>query len=555
MSANNFPIGDVFSAKAFQQLDAFKLKLNTTNDQVESLIKIFIDLDKTVGAAKGLKELNAAQQQLNKAQLEAVSISKKQVDEQEAVEQVEKASTQQERDLQAALKTTAKSIAEAREQNKLLTASRDALNVSDKEGVSRLNELNAKIVANNTLIKTAEAYNITQKSAQTENASPLTEGTMEQVKAEQKKITDAVQEELDKRQIALSQQLEKGELSYKEYKKAIEKEQREALAKQLKAAIEYYEKLMTLEGISTEQQQTALKELAKLYQQVSESNEKAVTKENETLEHWWDGMNWAEKGKFILEQLEKVWTNVSKLVSTSMQNQITEVDNLKKNLDKTYEKQLKQVKNMGYTSRQEELETARIKREHEAETEKLEEKKAALQTKQARWNKANSIVQATISGALAIMQAYAQSGPIVGSVFAGIIAAITAAQIAVIAAQKIPEYAEGRKGGKAELAIVGDGGQAEVIEKKGGMAYVTPSAPTLTRLATGDRVWPSVQEYLFNRDAGEGTTEELRKLRRESRQDNEQLAYAMQNINTKLAVTSAGLVWLRGRKNLAHGRG
>ena len=105
----------------------------------------------------------------------------------------------------------------------------------------------------------------------------------------------------------------------------------------------------------------------------------------------------------------------------------------------------------------------------------LDKQKAELEQKQARWQKANSITQATISTALAIMQAYAQAGPF---------------------AQPIPKYAKGTKdishpGG---LAIVGDGGKREVILTDSG-AYITPSVPTLVDMPKHAEVIPDIVDY------------------------------------------------------------
>ena len=124
----------------------------------------------------------------------------------------------------------------------------------------------------------------------------------------------------------------------------------------------------------------------------------------------------------------------------------------------------------------------------------LDKQKAELEQKQARWQKANSITQATISTALAIMQAYAEAGPFTGPVFAAIIAAIGAAQIAMIAAQLIPKYAKGTDSHPGGLAIVGDGGRQEVIETDNG-AYITPSIPTLVDLPKRAKVIPDLIDY------------------------------------------------------------
>ena len=120
----------------------------------------------------------------------------------------------------------------------------------------------------------------------------------------------------------------------------------------------------------------------------------------------------------------------------------------------------------------------------------LEKQKAEIQQKQAKWDKANSIIQATIATSLAVTKA------LPNFVIAAIVAAMGAAQIAMIAAQPIPKYAKGTKdkshpGG---LAIVGDGGKREVILTDNG-AYITPSVPTLVDMPKHAEVIPDIVDY------------------------------------------------------------
>lgn len=68
--------------------------------------------------------------------------------------------------------------------------------------------------------------------------------------------------------------------------------------------------------------------------------------------------------------------------------------------------------------------------------EEYEAKKLELQKKYADTNMAIQIAQTLAAGALAIVQAIAQMGPIAGGIMAGVIAATTAAQVAVIVAQR-----------------------------------------------------------------------------------------------------------------------
>jgi hypothetical protein len=135
------------------------------------------------------------------------------------------------------------------------------------------------------------------------------------------------------------------------------------------------------------------------------------------------------------------------------------------------------------------------KRAAEAKTakkkEELEKKEAALKKKQAIWDKANSLAQAGIATALAITQA------LPNIVLAAIAGAMGAIQVATILATPIPQYAKGTAYHKGGAAIVGDGGQPEIISYDG-QSWVTPSKPTIVDLPKGASVMPSLDKYLLD---------------------------------------------------------
>lgn len=83
---------------------------------------------------------------------------------------------------------------------------------------------------------------------------------------------------------------------------------------------------------------------------------------------------------------------------------------------------------------EEEKRVAELQKANEAD----EKKKLELQAKNFDLQKAGSIAQTIIAGAQAAIQAFAQLGPIGGIAFTGVIAAITAIQVATIAAQENP---------------------------------------------------------------------------------------------------------------------
>lgn len=85
----------------------------------------------------------------------------------------------------------------------------------------------------------------------------------------------------------------------------------------------------------------------------------------------------------------------------------------------------------------------RTKQDEQAEME-LKKKVNEADEKAFRARKATSIAKAVIDGASAIMQGFAQLGPIAGAVAAALMTGITAAQIAVISGEEyVPSYAIG----------------------------------------------------------------------------------------------------------------
>lgn len=214
----------------------------------------------------------------------------------------------------------------------------------------------------------------------------------------------------------------------------------------------------------------------------------------------------AEDGKLSFENMAQA---VGKIVSgiTSLMTDIYDarIENIEKEQeanDEAYDKEIERIESLEENGAISTEEAEARKRDAEKKTaaknEELENKKAALQEKQAKWNKANSIIQTTIATSLAIMKAYSETGPISGNIFAAIIAAMGAAQVAVIAAQPIPKYAKGTKDHPGGLAIVGDGGKKEGIITDNGL-FVTPDKPTLVNLPAHAQVIPDLS-YIYDRD-------------------------------------------------------
>lgn len=193
-----------------------------------------------------------------------------------------------------------------------------------------------------------------------------------------------------------------------------------------------------------------------------------------------------------IDQASQLMGALSNFVSTIYDGQVQKIEEEQEESEKASEAELARIDKLAETGAITTEEAEARKRAAEEKTakrnEELEKKKAALQTRQAKLEKATNIIQTIMNTATGIMKAFAQGG-MFATPIAAMIAAMGAVQLATIVAQPIPKYAKGTKGHKGGLAWVGDGGVSETIITDKGM-YLTPDTPTLVDLPKGAKVIP-----------------------------------------------------------------
>ena len=126
-------------------------------------------------------------------------------------------------------------------------------------------------------------------------------------------------------------------------------------------------------------------------------------------------------------------------------------------------------------------------KKYQEEKEKIDQRERKLLHDKAEREKTFAIFGAVINTAEAVAKALNNPYPL-NLILAALSAALGAAQIANIRSQPVPKYAKGRKGGKEEIAIVGEAGP-EVIHRPGKSAELVTSE-TLTHLEAGASVIP-----------------------------------------------------------------
>ena len=213
---------------------------------------------------------------------------------------------------------------------------------------------------------------------------------------------------------------------------------------------------------------------------------------------FWEELDPTEKASMILQATAQLMNGITSIMTSAFDARIEQIEEEQEKNEEAGEEEKERIEdlvNSGVITKEEgesrkRAAEVRTKQKHD----ELEKQKADLEQKQAKWQKANSIIQTTIATSQAIMKALAEAGPFAGPILAAVIGAMGAAQVAIIASQPIPKYAKGTDNHPGGLAIVGDGGRQEVIETDNG-AYITPSVPTLVNIPKRAKVIPNLVDY------------------------------------------------------------
>ncbi len=206
---------------------------------------------------------------------------------------------------------------------------------------------------------------------------------------------------------------------------------------------------------------------------------------------FWKSLDPKDKAAYILNAYAKLFEGITAMMSKIYDARIEGIEKEQEANEKAGEEEIERIELLESDQVISKEEAEARKRASEDKTEKqneeLAKKKAALQEKQARWDKANAITQSIIATSLAVIQA------LPNFFIAALVGAMGLIQTGIIAAQPIPKYAKGtgdrpHEGG---YALVGDGGKQEVAMYDGKI-WVTPDTPTLVDLPKGTTVFPDM---------------------------------------------------------------
>lgn len=299
----------------------------------------------------------------------------------------------------------------------------------------------------------------------------------------------SMQEELD----ALSAKYTKGLIQREDYEREKAKITQKYAIEQARAAIELAKQQLNTPGLSPDDKLKLERKIAEAEIALAkEVRDAEINAYEDTVKAHQKKMNKISEG---IQMASEILNGFSELGSAIFDRKISEIEKEQEANEKSGEEEIERIEKLaekGAITTEEAEERKRVaEKKTAAKNKELEKQKADLQTRQAKFDKANNIMQTIMNTAAGIMKTIAEVGLPAAIPFIATTSALGAIQLATIIAQPIPKYAKGTDNHPGGLAIVGDGGKHEAVVTDRG-AYITPNVPTLIDLPRRAKVIPDV---------------------------------------------------------------
>lgn len=241
-----------------------------------------------------------------------------------------------------------------------------------------------------------------------------------------------------------------------------------------------------MDTVSAEQKLVDLK--AKLMDEDAKNHKKAEEEKTKTTKEQ------QEKRKEIEQKMIELSSEMQNTISSFVNGRYDEEKNkIQDNIDAIEKKKAADIAAndaSGLSAQEKAAQATLINTRAQTQREQLERRQRQIDQERARFERAMAIARIVQSTAVAIAADISTPWKIALDVALGAMA------MSQVVSKPIPRFATGRSGGPATLAIVGDGGRAEVIESPTGQMTVTPDSPTLTFLPQDYKVHPSIDDAM-----------------------------------------------------------
>jgi hypothetical protein len=306
----------------------------------------------------------------------------------------------------------------------------------------------------------------------------------------EKSVNDRINEQKYSNEIkSLNSLLEKKVISQKEYDKKRENLDKEYQKNSIQNEINFQRDLIEISDLPIKAKEEALAKLAAIEKKYSDLSIENIKKnEDEKLKKI--------EGTFntIKEISDKVFNVINGVLNANL---INTKNALRAEQDGAENKAAKDIEIVNKSIISEEEKAAKItviNARLAAQKDQIAQKERNAELQKARFDKAQAIFSIIINTAQAVIK-FLASANIPGAILAGVYGA---AQLAIVTSTPIPQYKKGKNiyDNYEGLAIVGDGGKAEVIQRSNGNIELTPAVDTLTHIGKNDIIYPNKEAWL-----------------------------------------------------------
>lgn len=199
----------------------------------------------------------------------------------------------------------------------------------------------------------------------------------------------------------------------------------------------------------------------------------------------------------VAQTAMNVMSSISDVYFNQIEKQLESLDSLRDESQRAFDFQMELLDKLNLSDEERSLRQRELLAEKYADELRYSKKQLELKQKQAKFDKASAITNATMSMGLAIMNAVVtgMKSPygFMVPLLVGIATATGLAQIAAIASQPIPQY---EKGGRIDTSgpVLWGEKKSEVAVEPGGNVVVS-SAPEVRSFKPGTMIYPSIDKF------------------------------------------------------------
>lgn len=337
-----------------------------------------------------------------------------------------------------------------------------------------------------------------QQAAGKELMEAIAEGMMAETTRAVEQSVQALDSKMQDELLALSARYAAGEINAEEYEKERAAITDRYAVERFNTEIGLLDQLLNKEGLTAEAREETEKAKADAVLEYEKYINDQRIRENERVGD--EEEKEAEKREQIAKKeaelkkqlLQEVFNLASALSDAQLEKELARLDKLSEENEQWKEDEIARIERLaeqGVISEEHaDADIQAIEDQAALREEEIEKKRIEAERRNAIFEKAQAVAQAAINTALAITAALTR--PLTSAVMIPLIAATGAAQIATILATPLPEYAKGTQDHPGGLAMVGDGGRAEMVVFPDGSVWRTPATDTLVNLPEHTQVLP-----------------------------------------------------------------